>query len=516
MKSDRIAIYIRLSMEDFDLGAPAGKEESASISSQRDFIMSYINRKGEFRDAHVREFVDDGYSGMNFARPGVQEMLALCRQGEIDCIIVKDLSRFGRNYLEVGNYLEQVFPFLGVRFIGINDGFDSRKLSGGTIGMDVVFRNFIYEMYSRDLSEKIKSGVSVCMKRGEYYAGCIVYGYQKAQEGRGIAVDQEAARVVRRIFREMAEGKSPGDLARELNLEGIPDRLSYKQKKGEQLNRHYGESCWNPDKIRTIIRNQVYTGDMVYGKNRRARAGARTRGGGMEEDLTVIQDHHKAVVDRELFQKANDNIRKRAAVGRDCVPRHRGKIFCGYCQNRLELHQTKAPYYQCRKRGLTEGRGCDGIRAEKGLLGQILGELLLIHWNLHGTEKASCLMGEQRKRLQKQARALGQRLDGIPAERLGLYERFCQGAVSQSVFLKEKEEFHSREKEIRQKAEEISARLEWLERKWNAFWKEFKSPEESGVKESAVNEFIDWMVEKVILYQDGRLEAVLRCKDQWG
>ena len=144
MKKYKIAMYIRLSMEDMDLSKADEKEESFSVSNQRAYISHFLQQREEFKNAAIREFVDDGYSGMTFDRPAIQELLMLCRQGEIDCIVVKDLSRFGRNYLEVGDYLEQIFPFLGVRFIGINDGFDSRNFQGQTGGMDVAFKNFIY------------------------------------------------------------------------------------------------------------------------------------------------------------------------------------------------------------------------------------------------------------------------------------------------------------------------------------------------------------------------------------
>ena len=213
MKKYTIAKYIRLSMEDLDLCDSEEKAESVSISNQRNFINVFMEQKEEFKGAEVREFVDDGYSGTNFDRPAMKEMLRLCKQGEINCIIVKDLSRFGRNYLEVGDYLEQIFPFLGIRFISINDGFDSKNFFGQTGGMDVAFKNFIYEMYSRDLSEKVKSGVTTCMKRGEYYAGCMVYGYQKSSGGKRMEIDEGAAVTIRRIFRELADGKSAKTLS---------------------------------------------------------------------------------------------------------------------------------------------------------------------------------------------------------------------------------------------------------------------------------------------------------------
>ena len=310
MKKYMIAKYIRLSMEDLDLCDSEEKVESVSISNQKNFLNVFMEQKEEFKGAEVREFVDDGYSGTNFDRPAMKEMLRLCRQGEINCIIVKDLSRFGRNYLEVGDYLEQIFPFLGIRFISINDGFDSKNFFGQTGGMDVAFKNFIYEMYSRDLSEKVKSGVTTCMKRGEYYAGCMVYGYQKSSDGKRMEIDEGAATTIRRIFRELADGKSAKTLAIELNAEGVPTRLAYKQSKGEQLNRHYKADIWNRNKIHSIIHNRVYQGDMVYRKAVRTKVGSKRKVTQPEEKWFVIPEHHEAIVSRELFKKANDSIRK--------------------------------------------------------------------------------------------------------------------------------------------------------------------------------------------------------------
>ena len=327
MKKYVLAEYIRLSMEDLDLYDSDEKAESVSISNQRSFIRTFVDQKEEFKRAEVREFVDDGYSGTNFDRPAIKELLGLCRQGEIDCIIVKDLSRFGRNYLEVGDYLEQIFPFLGVRFISINDGFDSKDFSGQTGGIDIAFKNFIYEMYSRDLSDKVKSGVTTCMKRGEYYAGCIVYGYQKSSDGKRMEIDREAAVTIRRIFQEMAEGKSAKVLATELNAEGVPTRLTYKQAKGEQLNRHYKADIWNRNKIHSIVHNRVYQGDMVYRKAIRTKVGCNRKVRQPEESWIIIPDHHEGIVSQELFKRANDSIRKGKTADYDRSAVRRGIAF---------------------------------------------------------------------------------------------------------------------------------------------------------------------------------------------
>ena len=158
-----IAAYMRLSQDDVDIGNNSWKDESDSIHSQRLLIQQYRKEHTDLSNLPVIEFVDDGYTGTNFDRPEFQRMIEKVRSGEVVCIIVKDLSRFGRNYLEVGDYLEHIFPFLGVRFISVNDHYDSKSYMGTTGGIDVAFRNLIYQRYSQDLSEKVKSAMHLKM-----------------------------------------------------------------------------------------------------------------------------------------------------------------------------------------------------------------------------------------------------------------------------------------------------------------------------------------------------------------
>ena len=165
MNKKTLAMYIRLSEEDVDLAVNDLKSESNSIGNQRSLLMDFISNHPEIADWNVLEFYDDGYSGTNFERPAIKQLLTKVRCREIDGIVVKDFSRFGRNYLELGDYLEQVFPFLGVRFISVNDGYDSAKNKGTTAGIDVGFKNLIYDLYSKDLSQKVKTAKMVKMKK---------------------------------------------------------------------------------------------------------------------------------------------------------------------------------------------------------------------------------------------------------------------------------------------------------------------------------------------------------------
>ena len=176
MENKKMAVYIRLSDEDENVDGII-KEESNSVAAQRILIRDYIQRNG--LTGETAEYVDDGYSGTNFLRPSFQRMMDDAKSGEISCIIVKDFSRFGRDHLETGNYLERIFPLLGIHFISVNDQFDSEDCEGMTGGMSVALKNIINSMYSRDLSNKVKSAMGTRASRGEYMGALVPYGYIK-------------------------------------------------------------------------------------------------------------------------------------------------------------------------------------------------------------------------------------------------------------------------------------------------------------------------------------------------
>ena len=208
-----IAIYIRLSAEDGDLSDE--KNESNSVVNQRAYIRRFIELRPEFAGAQILEFCDDGYSGTNMERPAVRRLLEQVRQRKINCIIVKDMSRFGRDYIVVGDYLEQIFPFLDVRFIAINDSYDSKDHKYGSAGLiDVSFRNVIYDLYSKDLSEKVRSTKKQLAEKGYCVAPYAFFGYQKAPGNKHtLLVDEDAAAVVRRVFDLFTSGLSTTEIA---------------------------------------------------------------------------------------------------------------------------------------------------------------------------------------------------------------------------------------------------------------------------------------------------------------
>lgn len=243
-KSYVIALYIRLSAEDSRVG-------SFSIENQKRVLHQYADAMEGIPRAEVLEFVDNGYSGTNFERPAVQELLDKVREGAVNCIIVKDFTRFGRNSIEVGYFMERVFPLYGVRFISLNDNFDSDTLHGDTGGINVAFQYLISEFYSRDLSVKYKTAKYVKFRRGEYQSVICPYGYQKGADGR-LEPDEETAPNVRLIFELAGRGCSSNKIIQELYAREIMTPGEYKASKGRKLHDvSRSHRIWQ----RTAIRN---------------------------------------------------------------------------------------------------------------------------------------------------------------------------------------------------------------------------------------------------------------------
>ena len=228
MRQKTLALYIRLSKEDDDVGISSEKEESNSITNQRMLLYDYLKSHPEFQDYRIIEKCDDGYSGKKFDRPQFVELMELVKQREVDCIIVKDFSRFGRDYIEIGDYLEQLFPFLGVRFIAVNDRYDSQEGGKQTAGLEVAFKNFIYDFYSRDTSKKIRNVRNKMAKAGQFASANAPYGYLKSAEDKHkLVIDEEAAVVVREIFQLRLSGLSGNKIAAILNERAIPSPAQY-------------------------------------------------------------------------------------------------------------------------------------------------------------------------------------------------------------------------------------------------------------------------------------------------
>lgn len=296
------AIYVRLSKEDGDVSS-AAKAESNSISNQKNLIRDFLKDKEDIEV--VSERVDDGYSGSNFERPAFKLMLEDIKKGIVDCVIVKDLSRFGREYIDSGRYIERLFPALGVRFIAVNDNYDSLDGKDQADEIIIPFKNLINDAYCRDISVKIRSHLEVKRKNGEFIGSFAPYGYQKDEKDRNsLVVDPIAAGIVRDIFRMKLHGLSQDAIANRLNDMGVLSPMEYKSAMGSNYQTSFKTSdkaVWSSVTVRRILENELYIGTLVQGRQTTPNHKIKKTVLKPEKDWIRIEKSHEAIISDRDF-----------------------------------------------------------------------------------------------------------------------------------------------------------------------------------------------------------------------
>jgi len=358
-----IAKYIRLSVDD-------AHSDSVSIESQR-FALDKKIEEMDIPDAEVLEFVDNGYSGTNFERPGIQELLELVRMGEINAVMVKDFSRFGRNIIETGYFIERVFPLYQIQFISVSDDFDSMEHEGNTGGLEVSFKFLLHEQYSRELSEKIRKAKRHKIQSGEMVTKNCVIGY-KLDENRNMIIDTNAAKTVKYIFKLAADGKSINEIIRALYKKKCPTPSEYKRKSAEL-------SCiWDSSAIRTMLRDEQYTGMYIGGKTKAGAIGSNKVIKQRECDWVKIPNHHEAIIEKSLFDEVQNILNTKPVPSRKRkIGTHqrykcndnplKGKVICGCCKHKMSISHTTNPQFQCKHTSVITDAECHrlGISADE-------------------------------------------------------------------------------------------------------------------------------------------------------
>ena len=301
-----VALYIRLSQEDEDNGTE--KQESNSVTSQKTLLSEFVDTHNDL--IVYDTYIDDGFTGTDFNRPSFQKLIEDMRNGNINCVIVKDLSRLGRNYIEVGNYIEQVFPLFNIRFIAINDGVDSFKNPASTNTILVPFKNLINDEYARDTSIKIKSSLEGKKKKGEFIGAFPSYGYIKDPKNKNrLIIDEVAAQVVRKIYDwYVNEGLRKVSICHKLNDMGIINPTGHKKiELGQNYNNYATKDntyTWTPSTIRNILSNEVYIGHTVQGKRRVKSYKIHKVEVVPKEEWVKVENTHEPIIDKETFEKA--------------------------------------------------------------------------------------------------------------------------------------------------------------------------------------------------------------------
>ena len=351
----RVAMYLRLSQDDEKYDKDF-KAESNSISNQRLQIQDYIDKNEEMELAG--EYVDDGYSGINFERPAFKEMMEDVITGSINCIVVKDLSRFGRDYIDSGRYLQRVFPSLDIRFIALNDNYDSFTASETEKNLVIPFKNFINDNYCRDTSAKVRSVCKVKRKQGQFISNYASYGYEKDEEDKHkIVIDKEVEYVVRKIFSMKLEGYSSYSIAKHLNDNGIPSPMEHKKAKGIRYKTGFCTKAvakWDTPAVNRILINEIYIGTLQQGKREKINYKLDKVVSKDKSDWIEIEDNHEAIIDPhdfEIVQKLLKCDIKAKTVG-EKADLFSGLLFCKDCNAQMtkkvdKRGKTPTVYYIC-------------------------------------------------------------------------------------------------------------------------------------------------------------------------
>ena len=330
-KTYNVGIYCRLSNDDERDG------ESVSIENQKLLLQSYVRQRGW---NEIAVYCDDGYSGTNFDRPGVKRLIEDAKAKRINLILVKDLSRFGRNYIEFGQYTDYLFPSLGCRFIALNNGIDTMSDNGST---DVMcFLNLFNEFYSRDTSKKVKAVKRACAESGKFMGTYPAYGYKRDPEDKHhLVIDEETAPTVRRIFSMRASGMGFRAIAVTLNEEGVlPPGALYYQRKGRSDPRNVNHR-WAETTVKALIRSEVYIGNMVQGKTGTLSYKSRKLINKPEEEWIRVEGTHEPIISREVWDTvvSNDKKKVRKTPPTDGIRSiFTGLVYCADCGFKMRNH----------------------------------------------------------------------------------------------------------------------------------------------------------------------------------
>lgn len=490
-----IGIYLRLSKEDGD------KDESESISSQRTLINSFIY-KNMNNYKIIDEFIDDGFTGTNFNRPNFKKMMSFIEEEKINCIIVKDLSRFGRDYIGVGEYLEKYFPQNDIRFIAINDGYDSISATNNDEFI-MPIKNIFNAQYSRDISRKVKTSFRALQSEGKFTGAFTSYGYKKdVNDKHKLVVDETAAIVVKRIFQLFNSGKGKISIARILNDEKIPCPSEYKRLNGLKYtngNRMELTKYWTFSTVHRVLTNEMYIGNMVLNKSVRNIVRGKAKKN-KEENWIKVENTHEAIISKDEWNVTQNLLCKRtrqldlnANIGL-----FSGFMYCGNCNRAMSKSTNKYKNYSVTQYICgTYKRYGSNLCKRNAIKVEVLEEVVLNKLN-EQIKKAGEIKYEKKKtkvkKFDKQKYQI--ELEKCRSRKKSLYEDLKDNILTKDEYLQYKEEYT-------QKEQLLKGQLELIEQQEKEIDSEQNKWIETLLKHKKINkldrETISEVLDKIII-----------------
>ena len=528
----RTALYVRLSVED-------NGKDADSIENQIALLESYVFGCPDLSKAGL--FVDNGYTGTNFHRPQFQQMMEAVQAGVIDCVVVKDLSRLGRNYIETSQFIEKICPFYGLRFIAVNDGVDTAAVTD-TAQLSMALSNIVNDYYAKDISRKVTSALQTKMEQGDYIGNYAPHGYCKDPGNKNhLVIDPETAPVIRQIFQWRSEGVSYMGINRRLNESGIPSPGQYRLEHGIETNnnRKGRPVLWNKHMVTEILKNVVYIGHLAQKKGSQCLYAGIPYHITSEDEWIIVEHTHEPIIGTELFetvQKINRESaeRSKANSGKyDYLPREKNifgkKLTCAECGAVIKLHRSfnrlrdKAYFmFKCPTYAEHGSKGCSDVKMRKPDLDiavfSFIKAQMAVFVDMESTLKRLLAVKTgkvEQGRTASKRRLLQQKLENKKSILSGLYVDYKEGLLSRQDYLFTRESVDADIRMIEAElAEQESANgqtrdLLTGEMKWQYMVRNYQNATELSP------EMVEAFVETIKLHQDGSLDIKLNYMDEF-
>lgn len=516
--SFQTAIYTRISRD-------KKEKPSDSIENQIALCESYIKKN----DGHnlVGIYKDIAKTGTEFERPDFEKLMTEVRTGKVNCIVVKDLSRFGRNYTELGNFIEKIFPFLDVRFIAVNDNLDTFHMEDPNKSLEVILKNIVNETYAKDISKKISTSHQIRIKQGGFICGAAPYGYKARKDEDGIRrlyVDENTAPIVKEIFKSYLKGLSTLDISKLLLEKKVYVATDYRKFGKAQADENELIKAWMPTTILQVLKNLVYTGTLIQGRNQKHLFEGKKRERLREEHWTITEDAHEAIISLDTFEKVQEKISSKSNPIKNSRKENkntkddtafRGKLYCGICKRKMSIHRQKSGkktvfYFSCNRFREFTTEKC-GTSITEATLEKTVKEAFDTTLSNNGKSYKAYLNAydnlkmEMNKKKEKEITQIERKILGFSRLQSEYYEKYVLGKWS-------KEDFE-REKGLLSKKK---ADLESLkERQFTIFEKELFELEErhkyltalfKGKTKKWDKDFVDSIIDKIFIGKDNTIE----------
>lgn len=529
LKKYDVGNYLRLSVDSDYTG-------SDSLENQRRLAHEFVSRHPDLNI--VREYVDDGKTGTDFSRPAFSRMMADLKAGLINCVIVKDLSRFGREYIEAGNYIEKVFPFLGVRFISIVDRYDSADENCDRELLLISLKNLMHEMYAKDISKKVGSTFRMKQEKGIFYrSATIPYGYQMNESGTNYVICKQTAPIVQEIFRQCSEGISNYTISRWLYQNHIQTPGQYFQS-GSVYRKEADElKLWHYSTIKRMLENPVYIGNIIRHKSEQSFFSGKKVSLVPEQEQIVIENNHEPIIDRQMFEDVQRILSQ--PKGRKCELSSgkqlvsfdknifQGKLFCASCKanmvrvNKYRIINGKKEQYKTFQCSTHRNYNdlCDTRNIAENVLCDILYATIQKHLSfIKGIKKqvqknVQYSFEEKLKQTESKKQKVINLKNCLEQEYMRTYSDYAEGCVSQAVFLQYKNVYHEKielykEQEKKCVKEEKGIKkcqtaLQKLVSDWLCFQNAKKLTET----------MVEICIERIEIFADNRVEVKLKYQD---